>query len=128
MPLYSFANHDDSQIVDVFFHMNDEKVFFGPDKKYWRRVYTVPQMNVDTQIDPRDKNQFIRRASKYQDFGSVQDKSRELSEIRAQKDGVDSVKQDYFNKYSKDRKGKPHPKSLPTKIETDRVVVDLSNN
>lgn len=106
--------------------MNDEKRYFGPDGKEWRRVYTIPQMSIDVKLDPRNKNDFVRRTEKYTRLGDFQNKSRELSEIRAQKDGKDSVKEAFFDEYKRKTNGKPHPQSRPKKIETPQVVVDLT--
>lgn len=128
MPQYRFENPSNpEEFVDVFFHMNDTKTYIAPDGKEWRRKYFAPLAAVDTQIDPNNKNDFIRRGEKYKDLGSVMDKSKELSEKRESKEGKDPIKEAYFNKYNSDRGGnKPHPLSRPKKIETPRVVVDLT--
>jgi len=126
MPLYLFANKDNTEVQEVFFHMNDEKIFIGPDGETWRRVYTVPQMSIDTHLDPRNKNEFIRRTEKYKTIGETIDKSRELSEKREAKDGVDSVKQKHFDDYAAARKGKRHPAEKAKKFENDRVSIDFT--
>lgn len=125
MPLYLFANKDDTEVQEVFFHMNDEKIFVGPDGETWRRVYTVPQMSIDTHLDPRNKNDFIRRTEKYKTIGETIDASRELSEKRESKDGIDAVKQKSFDDYAAARKGQRHPAEKARKFENNRVSIDF---
>ncbi len=128
MPQYRFENPENQEeFVDVFFHMNDTKVYFAPDGKEWRRKYFSPQAAKDTQIDPRNKNDFVRRTEKYSTVGDMFSISKEMSEKRESKDGRDEVKEVYFKKYTQDRGGnKVHPASRPKKIETLQVVVDLT--
>ena len=129
MPYYDFLNEETNEVREIFFHMRDEKQYNGEDGTeigQWRRLYTSPQLSIDTDFDPRNKEEFMRRGEKYKDLGSVIDKSRELSEKRAQKDGLDNVKQAFFDQYAKDRKGKKHIQDRPDKIENSRVVVDFT--
>lgn len=129
VPQYLYERISTGEVVEVFQSMKQEHVFNGEDGTEigeWRRVYTVPQMSVDVKLDPRNKNDFVRRTEKYTRLGDFQDKSRELSEIRAQKDGKDAVKEEFFNQYKKLTNGKPHPQSKPKRIETPQVVVDLT--
>lgn len=127
MPQYIFCNpSDESEFVEVFFHMNDKKFFIDENGVEWRRVFTVPQACIDSDFDPRNKEEFMRRGAKYSTVGDLIDKSRELSEKRESKEGYDATKQAFFDQYAKDRNGKPHPASKPKKIENSRVVIDLN--
>lgn len=129
MGLYIYRNDETEETVEVFQKMNDVHVYSGVsgNEEGWRRLYTSPQLSIDTDFDPRNKEEFIRRGEKYKDLGSLMDKSRELSEKREQKDGRDGVKDKFFKKYSDDRGGnKPHPLSRPKKIENDKVTIDFT--
>lgn len=129
MPQYSFFNQETNEYRDVFFHMNDLKDYKGEnglEEGKWRRVYTVPQASIDTRIDPRDKTSFVRRTEKYKTLGSMQDISREMSEKRAEKDGIDHVKQAYFKDYESTRGGKKHPDSIPKIIDTPAMTIDFN--
>lgn len=106
--------------------MNDKKFYIDENGVEWRRIYTVPQACVDSDFDPRNKDEFIRRGAKYGTLGDLMSKSQELSEKRAEKDGIDAVKQNFFDEYSKTRNGAKHPLSLPTKIEGKYATVDLT--
>lgn len=128
MPRYDFQHSETQEIHEVFFHMNDIKVYKGlngDEEGKWVRLFHVPLAAIDTQLDPNDKNQFIRRAEKYKTIGSVIDKSRELSDIRAQRNEVDPQKRAFFDKYSADRGGKKHLQDRPSVIENARVKIEL---
>lgn len=122
MPLYTFEHIKTKRTKDVFFHMNDEKIFNGDDGDEigeWRRVYTVPQGSIDTKIDPFSEKQFVERtATKTKTMGGIWDYSKELSEKRAEKNGgVDPQKQKYFDKQRKKRSGKASFHELKDKAE-----------
>lgn len=126
MPLYEFANPlDENDCVDVFFHMNDEKKYIV-DGVEWRRVYHSPLTSIDTKLDPRDKNAFVRRTEKYSKVGDFQDISRDLSAQRAAKDGRDPVKEKWLDNYEKSRLGKRHSERIPKKFESKHMTVDFS--
>lgn len=127
MPQYLFCHpEDDSQVVEVFFHMNDKKFYIDENGLEWRRVFTVPQACIDSDFDPRNRDEFIRRGAKYSTLGDLMDKSRELSEKRAEKDGFDKTKRKFFDEYSRARNGKKHPDDLLKKIDSKHVTVDLT--
>lgn len=128
MGLYIYRNDETEETVEVFQKMNDVHVYSGVsgNEEGWRRLYTSPQLSIDTDFDPRNKEEFIRRGEKYKDLGSLMDKSRELSEKREQKDGRDGVKDKFFEDYKKSRNGKEHPASKPKKIETKHATVDFT--
>lgn len=130
MPLYEFFNETTGESVDVFFHMTDEKVYNGEDGTeigQWRRVYHAPLAAIDTKLDPRDKNAFVRRTEKYTKLGEMQDISREMSEKRAAKDGKDPVREKWLDNYEKSRNGKKHFERIPKVVETPHIKIDMSN-
>lgn len=129
MPLYDFINDSTGEVREVFFHMNDSKEYNGEDGTeigQWRRQFHVPLAAIDTQLDPRNKNEFIRRTEKYKTLGETMDASAELSEKRASKEGRDEIKEKFFSDYAAARNGKKHPLSLPKKIENKYATVDLT--
>lgn len=128
MGIYIYHHDEKNETVEVSQKMNDVHVYSGVfgNEEGWRRVYTVPQACVDSDFDPRNKDEFIRRGAKYGTLGDIMDKSRELSEKRAEKDGVDDVKAKFFEDYKRARNGKEHPASKPKKIETKHATVDFT--
>lgn len=127
MPQYIFCNPlQEDQTVEVFFHMNDKKFYIDENGVEWRRVFTVPQASIDSDIDPNNRQEFARRAAKYSTIGDLADKSRELSEKRKSKEGFDPVEKKFFSDYSAARKGAKHPLDKPKKIENKHLTVDFT--
>ena len=127
MGIYIYHHDEKNETIEVFQKMNDVHVYSGisGNEEGWRRIYTSPQAIIDSDFDPNNKQEFMRRGAKYNDIGSLMDKSRELSEKRAQKEGYDPQKKAFFEEYSRTRNGAKHPLSLPKKIDSKHAVVDL---
>lgn len=108
--------------------MNDVKVYKGlngDEEGKWVRLFHVPLAAIDTQLDPHDKKQFVRRAEKYTTLGDVIDCSKDLSLKREGQTGKDEVKKAFFEDYSKQRGGKKHAQDRPSVIENARVKIEL---
>lgn len=121
MPYYEFIK-ETGETETIFLHMNEPKVYNGEDGTeigLWKRVYHVPQMSLDTRIDPFDKNAFINTQNlKKETVGSTLDRSAEMSEKRAAlRGGVDPIKQVALEKYAAKRHGKRHPSELQQSME-----------
>tara|TARA_R110002020_G_scaffold475906_2_gene714468 strand:+ start:1970 stop:2314 length:345 start_codon:yes stop_codon:yes gene_type:complete len=108
MPEYIYENPDTGEQVSVWQSVHEEHVYEIEGTEY-SRVYTVPQASIDTHIDPYSQKEF-REKTKVENVGDMWDRSKELSEIRAAKEGKDPVKEKYFKDYAKKTKGKKHPK------------------
>lgn len=93
--------------------MNEPKVYNGPDGTQvglWKRVWLKPQATIDTHCDPHSESDFVKVTKKKGVMGSLWDRSSDLSEARAQKNGgVDPVKEAFYANWSKKRKGQLHP-------------------
>lgn len=129
MPLYDFFNESTQETREIFFKMDDIKEYNGEDGTeigQWRRLYSSPQLSIDNNFDPNNREEFARRAAKYSTIGDLADKSRELSEKRKEKEGFDAVEKKFFSDYSASRKGARHPKDLPKKVETKHATVDFT--
>lgn len=115
MPLYTFEHIATGRIEEAFFHMDDTKVYSGPNGDQpgqWRRYWGVPpSAAVDTVIDPHSEKDFVKVTAKHKGtMGELWDRSAELSQIRASKEGgVDPVKQSYYDQFTRKRGGKKHP-------------------
>jgi hypothetical protein len=126
MPIYIYKHPDHEEYEEVFQGMNDEHVYEKEGVK-WDRVFLAPNASVDSEIDPFNKRHFIdATANKKGSMGDMMDMSKELSEKRAaQRDGVDPVKQKYYDNYSKERRGAKHPKEIREKgYESKNVKID----
>lgn len=122
MPIYLFKNPATGKIISVFQAMNESHTYCDKEIEY-ERVFTVPNAQVDTELDSSSK--FVEKTGKMKGtLGEIWDYSQELSEKRAAKhDGIDPMRQKAEEKYSKKRKGikyksKINPSEMP-KISLD---------
>ena len=111
MPYYLFSNPDTEEIREIFFHMNDEKVYIDENNLKWNREFVVPQASVDANIDPYSKRAFMDKTNKAGTFGEMMDLSKELSEKRG---GVknDPVKKGFTKDWKKKRNLNHTPKAI----------------
>lgn len=124
MPIYLFKNPKTGKIVSVFQQMNEEHIHSEDGIKY-ERVFTVPNAQIDSDIDVDSSEKFIEKTGKMKGtLGEIWDYSQELSNKRAEKNGgIDPVRQKAEEKYSKKRRGmkyknKINPSEMP-KIQLD---------
>lgn len=111
MPYYLFRHPNSKEIQEIFFHMNDEKIYIDEQGVKWVREFIVPQASIDTNIDPYSKRAFMDKTNKAGTFGEMFDLSKELSEKRG---GIknDPVKKEYNKEWKKKRNMKHTPKSI----------------
>lgn len=110
MPVYLFKNPKTGKIKEIIQSMNMDHVYFE-DGIQWERVFTIPQSNIDTQIDPFSESEFKNKTSgKRETLGDLMDRSKELSEKRQRAAGTDPVQKKFFEDYSKKTNGKKHVK------------------
>lgn len=111
MPYYLFKHPQKKEIREIFFHMNDEKVYVDEKGLKWTREFVVPQASIDTNIDPYSKRAFMDKTNKAGTFGEMMDLSKELSEKRG---GVknDPIKKGYVKDWKQKRNLKHTPKVI----------------
>jgi hypothetical protein len=112
MPYYDFQNDKTGEIKSLFFHMNDDKIFIDETGFQWRRLFSIPQAAIDTVLDPFNPADFNKKTSKPGTMGELFDRSKEMSEKRKDKDGIDVVENKYWQDWSKTRKGRKPPKQV----------------
>lgn len=129
MPLYIYENKETGEIREVFQNMKDKHEYFGEvgNEDSWKRVFTVPQASIDSEIDPFKPSDFVEKTGKKKgSYGDVLDRSAELSEKRADLNGgIDPIKRKYFDDYSKERNGAKHHLDRPKKIEGKGFVAEF---
>lgn len=125
MPLYIFKHPSREEYQEVFFKMNDKKIFKDEDGITWERVYTSPELNTVGQTDPWSHNDFMNKtSSKKGTVGDMMNHSEELSQKRKDKMGYDPLKKKYYENYSKSRGGAKHPREIKEKgYESDKVKI-----
>lgn len=110
MPFYIFKHPEDEQYVEVVQKMNDKHEYYDENGVQWARVFTVPQIGIDTvKINPFSSKDFLKKTNKNGTVGELMDRSKEFSEKRKSKEGIDIVEQKFHEDYSKTRKGRKIP-------------------
>lgn len=112
MPIYLFQHPKTGEIKEIVQSMNDAHVFFTG-KTQWVRLFTSPQIGVDTKINPFDQKKFVEKTAGKGTIGDVWDRASEWSDRRKhQRDGVDPIQEKAFKDYAKKRRGKRHPADI----------------
>lgn len=127
MPLYTFSNPNNGETIDVFFHMDDKKIYIDESGLEWNREYYSPELNMTGKTDAWNSKQFVEKTGKTQGtVGDLLDRSAELSKERAsQNGGLDPLKEKYYKNYTKERNGAIHPDKNPKTFENKHVKIDL---
>lgn len=130
MPVYSYKRESTGEIIDVVQGMNDKHEYFGPEGNQddWKRVFTVPNASIDTQVDPFSQDQFRERTrNKKGTYGDLMDHSKEMSDRRKEiAGGTDPIKEKAYENYSKERRGAKHPDQIKEKgIDNKHVKVEF---
>ena len=117
MPLYLYRHPETEEVIEVLQSMKDEHVYFDEEGVEWKRVWTVPQASIDTDVDPFSPTAFLEKTKGKGSIGDLMDRSKDLSEKRKEVigEGRDPVEQTAFDNYAKARNGKRHlndPKRL----------------
>jgi hypothetical protein len=111
MPEYLYQHPETEEIKSVIQSVHDKHEYIDEHGLKWNRVYTVPQMGVDTKMDANTSAREFSEKTKNKrgTLGDMFDQSKELSEARKKMYGKDPVKKKYWEDWSKKRKGKKHP-------------------
>ncbi len=113
MPMYVFKHPEKDVYTEVLQGMNDDHIFFDEDGLKWDRVFTSPQVGIDSNPDPFSDRKFIEKTNKLGTYGDLLKRSEELSHKRAEKNnGVDPFAKARDEKYSKERMGRKPPKRV----------------
>jgi len=126
MPTYIYKHPNKEKYIEVIQSMNEDHVYFDENGLEWKREWINPQLNTTSSIDPWDNASFVNTTSNTKgNLGDLIDRSKEMSMKRAeQNNGVDPVKQKYFENYSKKRGGQLHPEQRKKTFESKNVRVD----
>jgi thymidylate synthase len=124
MPIYLFKNPKTGKVVSIFQQMNENHTYSEDGIKY-ERIFTVPNAQIDADIDIDSSEKFIEKTGKMKGtLGEIWDYSQELSDKRAERnDGVDPVRQKAEEKYSKKRRGMKY-KSRVNPSEMPKIQLD----
>ena len=125
MPLYVYKHPDKENYIEVVQTMKEEHVYVDEDGVSWKRVFVNPQLSCSSSIDPFDNKAFINKTGEMKgSYGDMLDLSKEMSEKRKEvSGGKDPVKEAYFEKYTKERKGAKHPSQLKEGFENKNIKI-----
>lgn len=121
MPYYEFSHPVTNHIIGIYQSMDDVHEYVDEEGVKWNRVFHNPQAVIGSlsNLDPKDPQAFVKATG--QKKGKLKDiyqLSAELSEKRAQKEGVDQVKLKNWERYEQARgKNTIHPERAKTEIK-----------
>jgi hypothetical protein len=129
MPTYIYQNPESGEVKEVIQRMTDTHEYYEDGLK-WLRVFSVPRMAIDSQVDITNIEGWRKYTNKKGTVGDIMDASAEASSRRAERNGgLDPVKEKFFQDYSKQRKGKLHPevKMREAKKGLEKIGVEITN-
>jgi hypothetical protein len=114
MPIYIYQNPKNGNILEIHQSINDLHEYIDESGLKWNRIFTVPQVGLDTKLDAFSSSaDFINKTkNKNDNIGHLWDRSKELSEKRKEKFGTDKLKDKYVENWSKKRKGRRPPPTI----------------
>ena len=127
MAIYIYKHPDEEKYIEEVQGMNDKHVYFDSEGLQWKRMFTIPNASIDSKIDPHSQKEFVQKTeNKKGSYGDMMDFSKELSHMRAEKNGgIDPVKEKHFKDYSAKRKGAKHLDEVKSKgYESKNVKID----
>lgn len=107
MPIHSFVHEASGETIDVYVPASapaPEHQLQVRDGREYRRVYAAPLAAKDTQYGDASLKDFSRKTSDKSGLkvGDMWEISREMSDRRRQRDGVDVVRERYYEKYEQE--------------------------
>lgn len=117
MPIYTFENPNSGEIVEVMQAMNDKHIYIDESGLKYRRLYSSPNMAIDSQFDAFSSKDFAEKTrSKKGTIGDLINKSKELSEKRGG-NANDPVLKNFYSSYQKDNGVKHSSEIKSEKLE-----------
>jgi len=129
MPLYVYQHPETGETIEVIQSMNEEHSYTDEHETQWKRVFLTSQISSQKICDPWNNADFVNQTKNMKGtVGDMMDKSREMSEMRAQQNGgIDPVKEKMHSDYSKLRGGikDPHKPQDKKVFENKHVKIKL---
>lgn len=124
MPIYLYQHPETEEVVEVVQGMNEDHSYVDNHGTKWTRLFTSPNANFDTQVDPFSRSDYLKSTeNKKGTMGDLMDYSKELSQERASKNGgVDPVAEKFYSDHEK-KTGQKHPTKAKT-YESKNVKVE----
>ena len=100
MPCYLYKNPETDEVIELLQSVNDEHSYTFAGVK-WDRVWTLPQISMDTKVNPFSERQFLDKTAKGGSIGDLWDRAAEMKEMREEKTGQADEISANFNKGKK---------------------------
>lgn len=123
MPYYLFKHPKKKKYAEVFQNMNDPHVYVDEFNVEWERIFLSPNTSIDTKSDPFSEKDFVKTTNKKGTLGDLMDQSEDFSRRRRDKDGIDTVREKYYDNWSKKRKGRTHPDKMKQASEISETNI-----
>tara|TARA_R110000772_G_scaffold131639_1_gene239872 strand:+ start:2887 stop:3276 length:390 start_codon:yes stop_codon:yes gene_type:complete len=122
--IYIYKHPDQEKYIEEVQGMNDKHVYFDSDGLEWKRIFTIPNASIDSQIDPHSSKDFVNKtANKKGSMGDIMDYSKDLSHQRAEKNGgIDPIKENYYKDYSSKRNGAKHMDQMKDAVKKNSHI------
>ena len=126
MPEYIYEHPNTHDTIEIMQGMNDSHEYIDDNGLEWKRVFSAPNANFDTQVDPFSQSDYRKATeNKKGTLGDLMDYSKDLSEQRAQKaGGIDPVAEKHHKEHEKNTGMKPPSKSKVYESKNVKVEYD----
>jgi len=106
MPTYLFTDEESHETIEVYLDLKQPAEAYHRqerDGKIYRRVYTIPQMAIETKIGDGTLADYKRvtEGKGKLTINEMAAVSKEMAEKRATKEGAEKVKDEFFRNYEK---------------------------
>ena len=111
MPFYIFEHPETKEKREIRQRMKDAHEYTDDTGVKWNRVFLASNMSIDSMPDVDCTKSLANSTSnKKETIGDIQDRAKEASEKRKEKNGYDHIQSNWFDSYAEKRGGKRHPK------------------
>jgi len=101
MPIYLYKHPETDELVEIFQSVNEVHKF-SKDGVQFERIYSAPNISIDSRIDPYNSKSFVEKSrNKKGTIGDLLKESKELSEKRGG-EMSDPVKKQFYKNYEKE--------------------------
>lgn len=128
MPIFLYSHPDTGEVKEIIQSVHDKHEYFENGVKF-NRVFTVPTASIDNKWNEFSSKDFAEKTAKKKGtIGDLWEKSQELSLKREKLVGKDTIKEQFYKDYSKERNNHDHPdiKKQKMKKTLDKLGVSYT--
>ena len=107
--IYVFQHPETGETKEIYQKIDEKHEFTDESGLKWNRVFTTSYISSNVQIDAYSAESYASKTkNKNYTVGEMTDISAELSDKRANKEGIDPVKIEHYDRYAKKNNGVRH--------------------